>query len=78
MQWHRVYRGVIDELLEEPAGVKLTAHARRQGDHINIEAEVGDLAAPGSNKKLRLLLTEETVRYVGSKGTKLLRGTNIN
>ncbi|MSQ93241.1 MAG: hypothetical protein EXR98_01650 [Gemmataceae bacterium] len=60
------YRGVIDPLLEEPSGAKISAQARRDGDRIEIFVKVADLAEPDPNKKLRILLAEETVRYVGS------------
>src|SRR4029077_8475534 len=61
-----LYRGLIDPPLEEPAGVKLTARAQRQGDRIDIHVEVADLADPNPKKKLRILLAEETIRYAGS------------
>jgi hypothetical protein len=66
-----VYRGVIDELIEENAGAKLTAVARRDGDRIDINVKVTDLNEPGANKKLRILLAEETIRYAGSNKIRL-------
>jgi hypothetical protein len=60
------YRKVIDPLLEEEAAAKLTVKAERKGDKIDIHVKVSELADPGRNKKLRILVAEETVRYLGS------------
>lgn len=59
------YRAVIDPLLEEPAGAKITAQAQRNEDRIDIHVKVSDLAEPDPNKKLRILLVEETIPYAG-------------
>src|SRR5205823_428600 len=66
---YAAYRAIIDPLLEQPAGARLSAQATRAGDRIAIKAEVSGLTEPGARKKLRLLLVEENVRYVG--GNKL-------
>jgi hypothetical protein len=63
---HEAYREVIEPLVEEQASVKLTAKAQRDGDKIDIFVKVSGLGDPGSDKKLRILLTEETVRFAGS------------
>lgn len=60
------YREVIDSQLEERAFAKLSAQAQRKGDRIDIQVQVNDLVGPGSEKKLRILLAEETIRYAGS------------
>ncbi len=60
------YRRIVDRLLEEPAEVRLTAKAARTGDRIDIEVKVAGLTAPGADKRLRLALVEEEVRYRGS------------
>lgn len=59
------YRKIIDPLLEEEPNAKVTAHASRKGNTIDIAVEVADLKDPGENKKLKLLLVEDTIRYVG-------------
>lgn len=59
------YRDMIDPLLEMPAGCQLKATAKRLGDKIEIQAEVLGMDKPGPDKKLRLLLLEETVHYGG-------------
>ncbi len=65
------YRAVIDPLLEEEASVKLTAKAERHGDKIDIHVKVSGLTDPGPDRKLRILLAEETVRYPGSNKIRL-------
>jgi len=60
------YREVIDPLLEGPAGAKLNVQASRKGDRIDIHVEVAELAEPATHKKLRILVAEETIRYLGS------------
>ncbi len=63
------YRKVIDPILEENSDCKLLVTATRVGNKIDIKAEVNGLKDPGENKRLRLVLVEETIRYVG--GNKL-------
>jgi hypothetical protein len=62
------YRKVIEPLLEEETALKLTASAVRNGDKIQIDAAVDGLAKPGDKVKLRLVLVEEWVRYLGGNG----------
>jgi hypothetical protein len=62
------YRGVIDPLLETPAGAKLQVSAKRDGDKVAVSAKVSDLARKGPKVRLRLALAEETVRYRGGNG----------
>lgn len=59
------YCSVINPLLEKPASAKITATANRQGDKIAINVKVSGLENPGADKKLRMVLVEETIRYVG-------------
>jgi hypothetical protein len=65
------YREVIDSVIDEDAKVKLSAKAQRDGDKIDIHVKVTGLDDPGNDKKLRILLTEETVRYVGGNRIRL-------
>jgi hypothetical protein len=62
---YQQYRKVIDPLLENDARCKVTTSAKRMNDKILIHTEVTGLSAPGQEKKLRIVLVEETVRYVG-------------
>jgi hypothetical protein len=57
------YTGVIDPFLEKTTDVKLTGKATRNGDKIDIAVEVAN--GDGDDMRLRLLLVEETVKYVG-------------
>ncbi len=61
--------GVIDPLLETPAGAKIKLNAKRNGDKIDIDAEVSDSTQTGNEVRLRLVLVEEEVSYTG--GNKL-------
>ncbi|CAN5157941.1 hypothetical protein BH10PLA2_BH10PLA2_07710 [soil metagenome] len=63
------YRKVIDPILEQAAETKLTLKATKVGDKIDIKADVADLKDPGEKKRLRFVLVEETIKYVG--GNKL-------
>jgi hypothetical protein len=62
---YNTYRDMLEPILETPAGCGLTARAVRNGDRIDIEANVADLNEPGTDKKLRLVLVEEVVHYGG-------------
>jgi len=65
---YQAYRETIDELLEKPAAVKLTATAALKGDELTIKATVADLEKPGEKVSLRFALAEERVRYSGGNG----------
>jgi hypothetical protein len=56
---------LIDGVLETSAAPKIAARADRQGDKISIRVEVRDLPAPADTMRLRLVLVEQVVRYVG-------------
>jgi hypothetical protein len=66
-------RAIIDPLLnaDEDAGAKITLEAKRDGERIDINVKVSGLAEPDANKKLRILLAEETVHYAGSNKIRL-------
>jgi hypothetical protein len=59
------YRDAISPLLEKAARAKLQLSATRQGDKIDIQAEVSDLEKTGEKVRLRFALVEDQVRYVG-------------
>jgi hypothetical protein len=61
----------INPLLESPAECKITASAKRQGDKIEVQANVTGVEKPGKKMKLRLVLAEETVLYVGGNRVRL-------
>jgi len=58
------YTGVINELLEETTPIKLSGKATRTGDKVEVAVEYAGVPA-GGETKLRLLLVEDTVKYVG-------------
>jgi hypothetical protein len=62
---YKQYRQVIDPLLETDSAAKLSATAVQKGNTINIAVNVADLKNPGGEVRLRLLLVEESIRYVG-------------
>lgn len=62
------FRAIIDPLLEKPAEAKIALTATRKGDEINIKANVADVARTGDGIRLRLVLVEENVRYLGGNG----------
>lgn len=67
---YQAYRETIDELLEKPATVKLTATTALKGNELTIKANVADLQKPGEKVALRFALAEERVRYQGGNGVR--------
>jgi len=65
---YTAYRAVIEPILEEDAALKLAATAVRKGDKIEISAAVDSKKKLGEKVKLRLVLVEDWVRYLGSNG----------
>ena len=65
------YREQIDRLLQKAPAATVNLSATRKGDKIDIEASAKTAEKPGekAKPKLRLVLTEEVVKYVG--GNKL-------
>jgi hypothetical protein len=62
------YTRVIDLLLERPAKATLTVSATRKEQDITIKADVADLAETGPDVRLRLVLVEDKVAYLGGNG----------
>lgn len=62
------YAKLIDPLLEQTADVKLAGEAKRAGDTVTVTVDVSGMKEPSDKVKLRLVLVEETVKYVGSNG----------
>ena len=65
------YVDVINPLLEENSGAKLNIEAKRDGERIDIAVKVSGVANPDADKKLRILIAEETIRYAGSNKIRL-------
>lgn len=57
------YRGLIDPILGQSSPVKVTGTATRAGDKLEVAAEV---AGAPAGARLRLVVTEESIKYVGS------------
>ena len=62
---YKEYRHVIDPLLQTPSRGKVSASAVQRHNKVDVKVEIHDLQHPGEKLRLRLLLVEETVRYVG-------------
>jgi hypothetical protein len=62
------YRGILDELLEKSADLKLAGSASLAGDKVTATVEVTGMKEPKDKVKLRLVLVEESIRYVGGNG----------
>lgn len=63
---YKAYRDIIDKLLEEAPAAKLAFQANRQGNTIKMSATVSNLKDPGEDVRLRFVLAEEEIRFVGS------------
>lgn len=57
--------GLVDGLLEQPAGATVKATAVRKGNKVEIKADVSDLRQTGDDVRLRLALVEDEVAYTG-------------
>jgi hypothetical protein len=60
------YSEIIKPMLEKTTDVKVVGKAARNADKIDIAVEVD--GADGKDMKLRLLVVEESVKYVGGNG----------
>jgi hypothetical protein len=58
-------REILDEEVEKKAGGKIKLAVTRTGDKIAVKADVSDLEKTGEKVKLRFVLVEDVVRYVG-------------
>lgn len=64
------YSKVVEPLLEKIPTAKISANAKRTGDDVNIQMEVSDLANPGNQFRLHVVLAEKEVRYTGGNKQK--------
>ncbi|MCE9530674.1 MAG: hypothetical protein K8T89_06025 [Planctomycetes bacterium] len=62
------YRDIIDPLLEEETTIKLTGKVTTSGERITAKVDVSGVKEPGENLKLRFVLVEESIKYVGGNG----------
>jgi hypothetical protein len=66
-----VLRKLVDESLETPAGATIKLQVTRTGDKIDIAGDVSDFKGLAFKARLRFVLVEDTVRYVGFNGVRL-------
>jgi hypothetical protein len=64
----KAYTKVIDELVEEKTDVKVMGSAKRAGDKISINVELDGVKEPSDKIKLRVVLVEDKIKYVGGNG----------
>lgn len=62
------FRGIIDPLLDEKTDIKMTGNVVAKGDKLNIKVDADGIKEANENLHLRLLLVEESIRYVGGNG----------
>jgi hypothetical protein len=70
---HEVYDTLVDVLareLQRDAPARLTVTVQRHGERLDLVAEASEVKRTGP-VRLRLLLTEDVVRYVGANGQRL-------
>ncbi len=68
-KFYKQFRTSLDELLEKPAGVKLSlAVTKGAKGAFEAKATVADLEMPGDKVMLRFVLAEERIRYTGGNG----------
>jgi hypothetical protein len=61
----------LDGALAKNAAASLKLDVQRDGDQINLAAEVADLAKTGDRVRLRFVLVEDVVRYPARNGQRL-------
>jgi hypothetical protein len=64
---YKQFMTVIDEALETSTDIKLGGNAKQAGDDLTINVEVSGLKE-AKDLKLRLVLVEENIKYVGGNG----------
>lgn len=62
------YREVIDGLLENKSPISITGEAKRKGSVVEISAAVDGVQPEGEAIRLRFILVEDKVKYVGGNG----------
>jgi len=59
------YKQIIDELLEEKTTITIGGSAKLSGDKLAVDVKVDGIKEPNKNIKLRVVLVEETIKYIG-------------
>jgi hypothetical protein len=60
---YKQYTGIIDPLLEKSTEIKVAGKSHLMGNKVDIAVDVSGVS--GDDLKLRLLVVEETIKYVG-------------
>jgi hypothetical protein len=64
-------RKLVDDSLETAPGATIKLQVTRTGDKIDIAGDVSDLKGSASKHRLRFVLVEDKVRYVGLNGVRM-------
>ena len=59
------YKTIIDELLEEKTPITIGGSAKLTGNKIAVDVSVDGVKEPSKSIKLRVVLVEETIKYIG-------------
>ncbi len=62
------YKDLIDPIIDEETGISLKGSASLKGDRANIKVAVNGVKDAADGVKVRFVLVEDTIRYVGSNG----------
>jgi hypothetical protein len=68
---YELFHDALDKALEAPASARLELTARRQGDDVELSANVSNLTRPGERVRLRFVLAEGVVHYAAPNGQRL-------
>jgi hypothetical protein len=68
---YEALRKLVEKEMESAKGANLKLTVKRDGDKLNLEAQVGGLKKTGDKVRLRFVLVEDVVRYAGTNGQRL-------
>lgn len=68
---YKAYKDVINPILDEENAIKMSGSVTMKGDKIAIKVDVDGIKEANENLKLRFVLVEETVKFVGGNGIRL-------
>jgi hypothetical protein len=68
---YEALRKLLEKEMETAKGANLKLTVKREGDKLNLEAQVGSLKKTGDKVRLRFVLVEDVVRYPGRNGQRL-------
>jgi hypothetical protein len=61
----------LDRAMDSPAGARIGLTVRRDGNIVDLTAEISDVRRPNEQTRLRFVLVEEIVRYAAPNGQRL-------